>query len=302
MVFSQRYKDLLTSENGAVSLIKCGDISSESKMDLYNTLLDFNEPKRIKNSRYDNQFHTANAFNLAACRLNEIAKKEVVNEYMIQLGHIKDSPLLASIRTDYLFDLIELQYNELSKREKPKYQSEVNQVLNANDIPWLLCDGIMIKIDSRQFECDLKNKSLDKMKELKDCEPKFQAPYDELLRALEFYTKENYPEAISNAEKSYESVLKVICGEQAEATNQLITQYKSKFLNDLPSTMKKDGFCTNVMMSLPYIRNNSSSVHGAGATPVESSKALANLAINLAASLNTFLIEEYRSGLSHSSK
>ena len=47
------------------------------------------------------------------------------------------------------------------------------------------------------------------------------------------------------------------------------------------------------MMSLPFIRNNSGADHGAGAKQVVISKAMANLAINLASALNTYLIEEY---------
>lgn len=58
--------------------------------------------------------------------------------------------------------------------------------------------------------------------------------------------------------------------------------------------MKPDGFREKVMMTLPYIRNNSGADHGAGtATPIIS-KSLANLAINLASALNTYLIEAYK--------
>ena len=46
-------------------------------------------------------------------------------------------------------------------------------------------------------------------------------------------------------------------------------------------------------MSLPYVRNNSGSDHGAGAKSVMISKPMAKLAVNLAAALDTYLIEEY---------
>ncbi len=48
------------------------------------------------------------------------------------------------------------------------------------------------------------------------------------------------------------------------------------------------------MMSLPFIRNNSGSDHGAGAKDIIISKPMAKLALNLAAALNTYLIEEYK--------
>lgn len=69
----------------------------------------------------------------------------------------------------------------------------------------------------------------------------------------------------------------------------LVTKVKDKL--DLPQTLKPDGFKDNVLMSLPYIRNNASS-HGAGSEPVIISKTLANLSINLSAVLCTYLIEE----------
>jgi hypothetical protein len=47
------------------------------------------------------------------------------------------------------------------------------------------------------------------------------------------------------------------------------------------------------MMSLPYIRNNSGADHGAGEKVVVISKPMAKLAVNLAAALDTYLIEEY---------
>lgn len=61
----------------------------------------------------------------------------------------------------------------------------------------------------------------------------------------------------------------------------------------LPEQMKPEGFKNSVMLSLPFIRNNTSAGHGAGANTTVVSKPMANLAVNFAAALNTYLIEEY---------
>ena len=53
------------------------------------------------------------------------------------------------------------------------------------------------------------------------------------------------------------------------------------------------GFESQVMKALPFIRNNSGADHGAGAKAVVISKPMAKLAVNLAAALDTYLIEEY---------
>ena len=61
--------------------------------------------------------------------------------------------------------------------------------------------------------------------------------------------------------------------------------------------MTKEGFREKVLMSLPYIRNNSAADHGAGAVPIQISKELAKLALNISASLCTYLIENYLASL-----
>lgn len=68
---------------------------------------------------------------------------------------------------------------------------------------------------------------------------------------------------------------------------------------NLPNTINPVGFKDSVLMSLPFIRNNAAS-HGAGAVDSSISKSLANLAINLAASLCTYLIEENKMLISQS--
>ncbi len=68
----------------------------------------------------------------------------------------------------------------------------------------------------------------------------------------------------------------------------------------VPETMTPSGFREKVMMALPYVRNNSGADHGAGAKEVKITKPMAKLAINLAAALDTYLIEEYAERLSNS--
>ena len=58
--------------------------------------------------------------------------------------------------------------------------------------------------------------------------------------------------------------------------------------------MASEGFREKVLMSLPYIRNNSTASHGAGRSMAEISKNMANLAINLASALNSYLIDVFK--------
>ena len=199
--------------------------------------------------------------------------------------------------TPFLFDVIELQSTELSPGERCDFQCEVNEVMRQRDVPWLLCDGHMVKQDAVQFELDLKRKALEQLQTLKDDDPRFQAAYGELLSACEYLQRNDFASAISSAEKCYESVLKVICGLQQGSAKELTTSYWATRTDTLPASMNSEGFRQTVMMALPFIRNNSASDHGAGATPVVIGKPFAELAINIAAAMSTYLIEEYRDSL-----
>ena len=293
MVFSERYKDLIDVGHGESKDYICGEITFPAKKEISEVLSDFAEPTIIRPNRYDSYEVNTNAFHLAIDKLNEIIGFQVIPLTRNVFDRYTDQDVLGSIFTPWLFDLIELQYIELSNGEKNEFQTAINNVLQNNNIPWLLCDGRMVKIDAQQFELDLRAKALAVLHELKDSDPKFQSAYDELMKACEFLAKGNQAEAIANAGKSYESMLKVICGMQKGNADKLTKEYTNKKLCHLPATMNNDGFREKVMMALPFIRNNSSSDHGAGETPAIITRPLAQLAINLSAAMNTYLIEEY---------
>lgn len=295
MVFSQRYKDLIDVGRGESKDYICGEIPFDIKSKIAETMLKFAEPAIIYPNRYDSFEVRTTAFEQAVQKLTEIIDfpTHPNSDFVCNTMENADASVIGSIFTPWLFDLIELQYNELSDGERPDFSSGINGLLQNNDIPWLLYDGRMIKIDAHQFELDLRAKALTKMHALKDNDPKFQAAFDELTNACEFFEKGNYAETVSNAGKSYESVLKVICGTRNGNADKLTREYTDKILRHLPATMNKDGFRDKVMMALPFIRNNSSADHGAGETPAVISKPLAKLAINISAAMNTYLLEEY---------
>lgn len=290
MIFSERYKDLVNHiENGCIVDKMCGNVDWRTRHDLVYLLRTFNEPKDVPLDRYDKtKIYKSDAYSIAAHkffyirnRTPHVSRDEIDNLITAQsLGNI--------------FDVVELLYIELSDTEKANYSKELNAFFDEKALPWRILDGKMIKIDSQQFECDLKVKTIEAMKELKDAEPKFQSAYTELITAMETLDKEDYQSVINNAGKSYESVLKVVLAADRGNADKLTNQYMDQFLS-VPDTMTKSGFREKVMMSLPYIRNNSGADHGAGAKEVVISKSMAKLAINLAASLDTYLIEEYMS-------
>ena len=253
-------------------------------------MYDFAEPTIIHPNRYDSYEERTTALHIAVERFSD--EKGV--PYISLTHNVFDGPAynpLASAFTPFLFDVIELQYEELSVGEKTAFQSAINSIFDSNNVPWLLHDGRMIKVDSQQFEQDLKQKTLAQMQELTNAAPLFQSAYDELIKAVEFFQKGDYAEAISNAGKSYESVMKVVLQTDRGNADKLTKEIISRDCLRLPESMTSEGFREKVLMSLPYIRNNSTASHGAGRSTVEISKNIANLAINLAAALNSYLID-----------
>lgn len=296
MVFSERYKDLVYKENGEWDdrITEFNDSSIKKKVIVL--LVDFNEPLEIKVSRYKEEVIEKGAFECALEKENELIGYNLFN--IDELSYDFNSDFYSNTLTQlyagftpHLFDVIEYQYELLSNEEKTEMTEELNSLLRKYDIPWLISDGKMIKIDSIQFEMDLKNKTAALMLELKDAEPVFQSAYDELNLSIEFFNKQNYSEAVHNAEKSYESVMKVFLnvmkGSADELTNSIINKI------ELPSSINRNGFKSMILMSLPFIRNNAVG-HGAGASNVVISKEIANLSINLACSLITFVVSEYK--------
>lgn len=294
MIFSKRYHELIyVDPNGNYIDNICGEIKYNIKQKLALILLHFAEPQKYHPSRYDDMEKETTAFEIAITKLSDMLEYSVLgfnwryyneNDLVVQLG---------CIFTPYLFDVIELQYIELSNGEKTEFEKAINDLFIKNDIPWLIHDGKLIKIDAKQFELDIKAKTILLMKELKEQDVVFQAPYDEMSTALEFYRKGNYAEVITNAEKSYESVLKILCDVNRGNADKLTNKVLEEKHCELPQSMIAEGFREKVLMSLPYIRNNSMASHGSGKDAVSITKEMANLAINMAAALNTYLIESF---------
>lgn len=286
MWFSEKYKSLYSSDDGKIDERYFGNFTTNKKRKLISIIIKFDEPKLIYPDRYSSYSINTCAFNLVGDKLTELYNYNLFE-------HIPDIELdeyLCTFDLGKIFNIIECQWQILSNEEKEEFTSEINIVFDQNELPWKLCDGHLIKIDAQQFELDLKRKTLEKLNELANLEPMFKPTYNELLDALDFLNNDKYAEAINNANKAYESIMKVILNEDKGNANQLAKAITGKL--NLPDAISR-GFDNNVLMSLPYLRNNLSS-HGAGKQDVGISKNLSNLSINLSCSLITFLISEFK--------
>lgn len=296
-LFSERYGELFQDESNWFGGDDGSSVPYNVKVLIARVMEDFREPISFQPNRYDSYSVETDALDLAIGELNEHVDYRVVDLDMMRMGSgLDEVHALANVHTPHLFDLIELQYEELSddaENGKGGFRGEINKVLREHDISWLLVDGRLVKIDPGQFEQDLKLKALSEMRELKDADSLYQGAYDELRKAINFLGRGDYAEAVINTEKSYESVLKVILGSESEteAANGLTKHLLEAGKLLLPEGLKPEAFQSSVLMSLPIIRNKAAA-HGSGATGCEMSRPMANLAVNLACALNTYLIQE----------
>lgn len=296
-LFSERYGELFQDEPNWFGGDDDSSVPYNAKVLIARVMEDFREPISFQPNRYDSCTVNTDALDLAISELDEHVDYRVVDLDMACMGSgLNEVHALANVYTPHLFDLIELQYEELSddaENGKGGFRGEINKVFREHDIPWLLVDGRLVKIDPKQFEQDLKLKALGEMKELKDANPLYQGAYDELRKAIDFLGRGDYAEAVINAEKSYESVLKVICGpgSETEAANGLVKRLLEADRLPLPEGLKPGAFQGGVLMSLPIIRNKAAA-HGSGTTGREIGAPMANLAVNLACALDTYLIQE----------
>ena len=296
-LFSERYGELFQDESNWFGGDDGSGVPYSAKVLIARVMEDFREPISFQPSRYDSYTVDTDALDLAISELNEHVDYRIVDLDIVCVGSgLDEVHALANVYTPHLFDLIELQYEELSddaENGKGGFSGEINEVFREHDIPWLLVDGRLVKIDPRQFEQDLKLKALSEMKELKDADPLYQGAYDELRKAIDFLGRGDYAEAVINAEKSYEGVLKVILGSgsETEAANGLIKRLLEAGKLSLPESLKPEAFQSSVLMSLPIIRNKAAA-HGSGTTGREIGCPMANLAVDLACALDTYLIQE----------
>lgn len=108
-------------------------------------MLEFREPMRYQPNRYDSWTENTDALEQAVRRLNEHLEIPVVDLRALNISPCSDYEILAAHFTPFLFDIIELQYDELSSREKTAFQTEINTSLQRDNVSFKLNDSGLIE-------------------------------------------------------------------------------------------------------------------------------------------------------------
>jgi hypothetical protein len=197
----------------------------------------------------------------------------------------------------YLFDAIELFYQNLNENREP-FQSCYNSIMEENGLAWRMADGKIFPVESIYIAEEIVGRAYKLLHEVK-----FQGALQEFEKARVDLTNCDYEGAIQNANLAVESTIKEILGiEKAKpgklfqdlTASGLIPEYYTGFLR---------AFKENILRCVAIIRNEELGVgHGKGPSRSVVPRELAELAVNLSGVLINYLIKQRLSRTSANAK
>lgn len=195
------------------------------------------------------------------------------------------SKFLAQGPAHGVLDAIELFLSYLSDEQRSAFVSALNDLLSEEDSPWRLLGGEMVLLNSVFVHEQVVARSYEL-----SADHGFHGVTDEMRRAQNDLADGDSRGAIHNAGSSFESAMQAALGVDRGTAGELVAQLKADgYFIGLPADFI-DGFATNVLMSLPWMRNRLGG-HGQGRSPVTVPAPYARLALSLSGALNQFVIE-----------
>lgn len=144
-LFSVRYKELIQYGEGEPIDNISASVSYSAKKHFYKVMIEFAEPKRIKRSRYDDWIDNTDALNEAIRNFNEVMGFPVINMSDSIFSPCHQEEIFANYFTPFIFDIIELQFDELSREEKSPFQTAINASFQKESVPFQLTDRGLIE-------------------------------------------------------------------------------------------------------------------------------------------------------------
>jgi hypothetical protein len=186
-----------------------------------------------------------------------------------------------------LFDFLELAMGFMDAEEREKCRAKLNQIFDLHECPWRIADGEFFKLDADFMGERLSATAHDAL-----AANRFAGASQEYAKSRHELAAGEVKDGIFYAVKSFESVMKVLTGEEHANAEQLIRHMVSQnYFDDLPESIRT-GFAEQVMKTLPFLRNRLAG-HGQGAEVVTVPPLYGELALQLAAAFHNFLISKH---------
>ena len=144
-LFSERYKELIEYGNGPNVDRISGAVGWDTKRRLGEIMLDFREQIQVRPNRYESWTETTDALKLA---INRFISYDIGIVIDLQYAQFLPGGVEGAIGgqfTPALFDIIELQHDELSDGEKAEYRAEINAEFTKSNLPFRLNDYGLIE-------------------------------------------------------------------------------------------------------------------------------------------------------------
>lgn len=144
-LFTSRYSGWVNTEHGMPVDLICSDVTDSIKKTIISVLVEFSEPQIIHPNRYDSYEITTDAMYSAMTRLNDYHGFPVID--LSKPGYFGNrySDVLESIFNPFLFDLIEIQNDELSNSEKREFCVRINAIFLQSKLNFIISDCGMIE-------------------------------------------------------------------------------------------------------------------------------------------------------------
>lgn len=167
-------------------------------------------------------------------------------------------------------------------------QKQLNNIFEIHNSPWRIANGTIFLVDSQYLREEVVSKTQFLLNE-----NSMAGPLEEFTEAVSCLTDGQTKEAIVNAHKSIESVMKTILGINEHKTfglllediinSGIIPEYYKKFMKNF----------REIALGAVKDRNKPGTGHGQGAEHIEIPKSLAEFAVHLAGTINLFLIKRW---------
>ncbi len=187
----------------------------------------------------------------------------------------------------FVFDTIEAASSHMDAPEKDSLRQKVNQIFELHDCPWRMSDGEFFKLDADFVGARIAASTHDSL-----VANQFAGAANEFSKARQYLGTGDVREAIFFAGHSFESVITVLTNLEHANGDRLIKELGAQgFLDDLPASVRA-GFMDQVLKALPFLRNKLGG-HGQGKNVVAIPPAYGDLAIQIAAAFQNFLITKH---------
>ena len=192
---------------------------------------------------------------------------------------VKDGPALG------VLDAVEFFYLEIDEAQRPSFSTDLNRVLGEEDASWRLLDGQFILLSDVFVHEQIVASSQQALHSVR-----FEGASQEMLDAQHDLVDKDTRGAVHSAGKSFESAMKAALDrEDHMAAKKLIeTLLAEGFFDGVPDKLR-GGFVGQVMLALPWLRNNLGG-HGQGKGTQPLPEPYARLAVGLAAVFNEFIV------------